>query len=378
MAIITRYFSTTAAGAEDGTTWADRAALFTTGNWSSVLTGFAFNASDSLEIRIEGGLTYTCGQGLAAGLFANPPSAANPLFMRGCDSSGNLLDPPDSGWLSSEGLFSTATLPVIATTGNIATVSLTNTTLRCLAFTASGRQGNVIGGANCEWVSVVNSTANTSSSGISASSLYISNSQVLMSGASFSDGVVCVDGRLLNVRIDGTAGVTSGNRIGVTTASSGYQAAFITVVGCVGGGMFAATGATTRFSNFYRCTLVGNGAYGIQCNGTASQTVNHNVVGCYFANNTTVNLDASGARVNALGNRLRDSTANFANFGNYPTDSNYTTDSDDATEFVNAGSGDYRIKNTAAVWGLGYGAGDEPAAGGGGGGGPLIGGRLVQ
>jgi hypothetical protein len=174
---------------------------------------------------------------------------------------------------------------------------------------------------------------------------------------------------MLNVRVDGSSGTSSGNRIGVTTASAGYQSALITVVGCVGGGMFAATGAATRFSNFYRCTLVGNGAYGIQCNGTASQTVNHNIVGCYFANNGTYGIDANGSRTNALGNRLRDNTSGpFNGFDNYPTDSNYTTDSDDATEFVNAAAGDYRIKNTATlVWGKGYGAGDEPAAGGGGG-----------
>ena len=71
MAIVTRYFSTASAGAGDGTTWANRAILFTGGAWSTVITGFAFNGSDSMVARIGPG-TYTVTVGMASGLFANP------------------------------------------------------------------------------------------------------------------------------------------------------------------------------------------------------------------------------------------------------------------------------------------------------------------
>ena len=42
MSLITRYFST-ASGAGDGTTWADRAALFAAGAWSSVINEWGVN-----------------------------------------------------------------------------------------------------------------------------------------------------------------------------------------------------------------------------------------------------------------------------------------------------------------------------------------------
>src|SRR5689334_12015839 len=97
MAITTRYFSTTGAGAADGTTWADRAALFSAGNWSTVITGFNFAGTDSMVARVGPG-NYTCSQSLASGLFANPPTIANPLILHACDSSGNLIDPPSPTW----------------------------------------------------------------------------------------------------------------------------------------------------------------------------------------------------------------------------------------------------------------------------------------
>jgi hypothetical protein len=211
-----------------------------------------------------------------------------------------------------------------------------------------------------DWVSVTNSHSNTSAAGLGATAM-VTNSQILMSGASFDYGAIGTSSNFNNVRIDGSAATTSGTRIGLTTTSTGYFANRVTVIGCAGGGMFAATGSATRQSNYSRCLAVNCATYGIQCNGAASQTVWHNINNCYIANCGTYGIDANGSRTNAFGNRLRDNASgNFNGFGNYPTDSNDTTDSDDSTEFVNAGAGDYRIKNTAAVWGKGYGPGDEP------------------
>lgn len=367
MAIVTRYFSTAAAGAGDGTTWADRAVLFTAGAWSTVITGFNFSGSDSLECRIGPG-THTVTVAMASGLFANPPSTANPIVFHGCDSSGNLLESPDPGWVSPAIPYSTTTLPEIATTTNIATSTLAAAVWRLIYFTASGRNGAMFsGGGNFDFTPVTDST-NNSAANVFTAPANITNAWILMSGASFDSGISgpATDGKFSNIRIDGTSGTSSGTRRGITTTSTGYTASGITVIGCAGGGAFAATGSATRASYLSRCTLVDNGSFGIQCNGTASQTVYHDISNCYFSGNT-YGINANGSRTIAVNNRLRDSTSgNFANFGNYPTDYNYTTDSDDATEFVDSGAGDYRIKNTATIWGKGYGAGDETSAGGGG------------
>lgn len=366
MAIVTRYFSTSGAGAADGTTWADRAALFSAGNWSTVITGFDFSGSDSLECRIEGGLTYTCSQSFASAIFTNAPTRANPVFMRGCDSSGNLIEPSDAGWVSAEPEFSIATFPTITSSSAIRFSTVAEGFWRCIKFEMTGSPANTcFSGGTYDWVTLTITSSNASNSGFGFCEL-LTNSQIKITGNAFASGVLSPT-KMDNVRIDGTAATSSGTRIGVNTASTGYNISRVTIVGCAGGGTFAATGATTRSSYYCGCTIVNSGAYGIICNSTASQTVAHTITNCYIANSGTYGIDANGSRTIAAGNRLRDNTSgNLTGFGNYPTDSNYTTDSDDATEFVDAGAGDYRIKNTAsAVWGKGYGAGDQPASGGG-------------
>ncbi len=67
--------------------------------------------------------------------------------------------------------------------------------------------------------------------------------------------------------------------------------------------------------------------------------------------------------------RLRDNTSgNFNALGNYPDSlDNLVSGGLDADEFVGVANGDYRIKYGSAIWGQGYGAGDEPAPAGGGG-----------
>jgi hypothetical protein len=368
MAIVTRYFSTTAAGAGDGTTWADRAALFSSGNWSSVITGFNFSGSDSLECRIEGGLTYTCSQAMASSLFANPPSHANLIFFHGCDSSGALLDPPDPDWVSSQPPFSTSTLPTIATTGGNQTSTLSNAFWRLISFTASGQlYSPALANGNFNWIGLSKGGNFTDNAGISSPTL-LTNSFITFTGNAFDYGI-SLPIKVNNVRINGSAATSSGNRVGLTTPTAGHIVSRFTVIGCAGGGIFAAAGSATRSSYYSQCLVVNCSTYGIRCNGTASQTVWHTITNCYVSGTASGHgIDANGARVIASNNRLRDNTSgNFTGMGNYPESYNYITDSDDATEFVNAAGGDYRIKNTAAIWGKGYGPGDEPAAGGGGG-----------
>src|SRR5688572_9346902 len=137
MAVVVKYFSTTGAGAADGTTWTDRAALFSAGNWATQITGFAFNGTDSLKCLIGPG-TYTCSQALASGLFANAPSVANPLILHACDGSGVQLAIPEPEWTSDQPVTWDTTLPVIATTTNISTINLATCLAVLLKFTASG------------------------------------------------------------------------------------------------------------------------------------------------------------------------------------------------------------------------------------------------
>jgi hypothetical protein len=370
MAIETRYFSTAAAGDGTGSSWANRAALLSSGNWSTVITGFAFNGSDSLRCLIEGAITYTPTQALENAIFTvASPTINNNLILCGCDSSGNQLSPPNPGWVSSQPPFSAATYPTIATTTNIVTVSQSFTELRCLRLTASGRNGGMAAVANIDWCALEQNTTNNSAC-VSASST--SNSYAIFGGASFAGYMPAgtTTPRLNNLRIDGTAGVTSGNRIGVNPGSAGNIIQRVTVINCAGGGILCSGGTNTgRFSDVLRCLVIGCGNYGIKANDTASQTVFHTLIG-----NVVVacdyNIDGStNGRLILGNNRLRNPvSSNYLNIANADNSSDNVTTGTNADEFVDAAGGDYRIKNTSDLWGKGFGPGDEPAAGGGGGG----------
>jgi hypothetical protein len=371
MAVVTRYFSTTSAGAADGTTWADRAELDPAGAWSTVITGFAFNGSDSLKCLVGPG-TYTVTAALASGSFTNPPTVANPLVFAACDSSGVAIAPPDPDWVSAQADFSDATLPVIATTTNIATTSLATAWWYLIKFTASGRNGAVVtAGLGLTWCQVVNSTANTSAQG--ATSLRLTNCVVKCTGASY-DAIVQISSSvqpLYNVRIEGVAG-SSGDRRGLeSTAGVVVTGTLLTVVNCGGAGVINSSSSTAASMRLFRSVIANNAGDGIIANSTASQTDNYEVSDCMITGNGVYGFNGNSDAARALirHSRFRDNTSgNITAIGNYPTDlGNYTTDSDDATEYVSVGSGDFRIKAGSAIHGQGYGVADEPSAGGGGG-----------
>lgn len=372
MAIVTRYFSTSSAGAGDGTSWADRAALFSAGNWSSVITGFAFNGSDSLECLIGPG-SYTCSQSLASGLFTNAPSIANPLIMAGCNSSGVLLAIPDPDWASCQPAFDDSTLPVIATTTNIATNNLANSYCYLLKFTASGRNGAVMTAGNAfAWCVIANSTANTSATAITTSTTRLLNCVLTCSGSSY-DTIASFNASLpvTNCRLEGVTG-SSGNRRGMTFTGNSVNMEACTIVNCGGEGVVSTSTGTGQSIRIFRSVIANNGSTGLKSNSTASQTDNYETHGCMVTGNGAWGIDGNSAAARwwLQGNRLRDNTSgNITGLGNYPTDlNNYTTDSDDSSEYVSAGAnGDFRIKNTAAIWGMGFGVADEPASAGGGG-----------
>ncbi len=365
MAIVPRFFSTTGAGAADGTTWADRAALFSAGNWSTVITGFAFNGSDSLQCFIGPG-TYTCSQALASGLFSNPPSAANPLLLCGADSSGVLLAVPNPAWLSCQPAWDASTLPVIATTTNILTANLGNCAWYLIKLTASGAtsSGVVNNASRMDWCQVINSASNTSAvaftAGVTGYGLVVK-----CTGSSYSAVIVGSAVPFVNMRIEGVAG-SSGNRRGISITTAFVSGYLLTIVNCGGEGVISTSADVAVAGRFSRCVIANNGAQGLKGASLASQTGVWDTKHCMITGNGTAGIDgnSNAARWLIANNRLRDNTTDIQGVGNYPTDvNNYTTDDSDANEYVSTGAdGDFSIKNTAsAIWGKGYGVRDQPA-----------------
>lgn len=127
------------------------------------------------------------------------------------------------------------------------------------------------------------------------------------------------------------------------------------------GGMLFSTSSTvkTLLTPISQMMITGNANYAIDYGGdgsTASQFGQNLVLlGCRYRDNP-------------------DNTTELLFTGSMPTNfSNLSTNSTDAVEYVDAANAthslrDYRIKNTAAIWGGGYGVADEPAASSSGGG----------
>jgi hypothetical protein len=367
MALVTLFFSTAAAGAGDGSSWANRAALFTAGVWSPLITDGDFSGG-SMRCLIGPG-TYACGSDLTSAMFVAgavgvAPAVSNPLYFHGCDSSGNALSPSNPDWMCVEPVDWDSVLPVIASTGNFTISAFI--LYRLMKFTASGRTGSIItSDGSMDWCVVQNSTSNAAANAVSNSSLVVTNCAFACTGAIYLSVWLPASG-FRNVRVRGNTG-SSGSRDGVatalnvngvglcsfgnggrglvytgTSASVAWRVHNAFMIDNVGDGVtLPNTGAQTGRQEFDRLVVTGNGGYGI--NGGA---------------NTHILLTNSRLRDNNGGgtglNILWDTT-------NYPANlDNYTTDSDDATEYVDGDNADlslrdYRIKSSAsAIVGRGY------------------------
>jgi hypothetical protein len=363
-AVTVRYFSTAGAGAADGTTWADRAALFSAGNWSTVISGHDFSAS-SLQCMIGPG-TYTCSQSLTTTVITTDPTAANQLFLCGCDSSGAMLAVPDPNWVSAMPAWDATTLPVIDATTNIATINLAQSWAYMLKFTSSGRNGTVIGTGTMgmSWCQVVNSTANTAAIAVTSVKAY---GCVFTCAGSSYDAVVnyAATTPFTNCRVEGVTG-SSGNRRGITAAAISNNFELVTVVNNGGEGIICTSVSTSQNIRLRRSVVANNGSTGVKANSTAAQVENYEVHGCMITGNVTgIDGNSDAGRVVVTHTRLRDNTTNISSIGNFPVDQSvYTTDSDDATEYVSTGAnGDFRIKTGATIWGMGFGVRDQAASG---------------
>jgi len=371
MSLVTRYFSTSAAGTGDGTTWDNRAALFSGGAYSSVITGFNFGGTDGMEARIGPG-TYTVTATLQASSFSvAAPTALNPLILHGCDGSGTLLAPPQPNWIACMAAWNDSALPVIATTTNIVTINQSYILCRLLKFTASGQAGALGIIDQCgllEWCSIANSSSNANAMCARHNCNAIVNCLIAMTGSTFDCGIRVGNNLVDNCRITGVTG-SSGNRAGIIFAGTSGLPPTIAgslIKGYGGPGILSGDYAADRAFFVAHCVIVGNGGDGIRFSATASQTRIHAVHGCAITGNGGYGVNDQGAaNVIVSQSRLRNNTSgNFNVKVNYPV--NYLNDvsaGSDAAEYVDAANGDYRIKAGSAIWGNRYGIADQAAGG---------------
>lgn len=366
MAVTTRYFGVTANGAGDGTTWANRAALFTGGAWSTVITAFNFTA-DSLKCVIGAG-THTITVAIAAASFSSTaPSAAFPLIFCGADSSGNLLSIPDPNWTSDLPAWDDSGLPVLNTTTNINTINNAFIVMRLIKLTSSGISGGstpVNACAVADWCSIVNSSSNSSTFGFQATGK-ISNSLVSMTGSAYRAAIMfgTQPYGVHNVKLTGVTG-SSGNRHGIewTGGTTGYSLHQVCISGFGGDGIGTSASSTGSMHQLKNSVIANNAGNGVKLPSTASQTASYLIDGCMITGNGAYGIDAqSAARVYLTKTRLRDNTSgNLNGFGSWPTDIDvYTTDSDDGTEYVAAGSNNFQVKSGATIHGSGYGVSEQ-------------------
>jgi hypothetical protein len=364
MAVVIRYFSTAAAGSGDGTTWANRAALFSSGNWSSVITGFDFSGSDSLECRIGPG-SYSCTQSLDGASFANAPSAANRLFLVGADSSGNAL--AVTAWSPDEEDLPTTGMPDISST--VMWVNLSNCHMRSIKLACSANDSAVRLVTNIERCHIT--STGTGGNFIVHRCPNVIESSVYANSNSYH-GVIGTDSNrpfmAKGCRVRGSAGTTNDRR-GITVNAFGPS---VSITECV---VFGVGGVGVRVQGNATPDLIANnvvvnaGSHGIEISRSSTSNDIHAIV----ANNVVVNSggwginQSSSVGLYATNNRLRDNTSgNITGLGNYAEFDNYTTDADDAADFVDATNGNYQIKSTAGFAGRNIGVSQQAAASGGG------------
>lgn len=367
MAIVTRYFSTAGAGLADGTSWANRAQLIASGTWSSVITGFNFSGSDSLQCNIGPG-TYTVTTAFANGLFANPPTQVNPLTFQGCDSSGVALTPPSAGWTSDQAAFSDSSFPALTASTNINMLSVPQLMVRMMKLTMTNSGSNPIGSAirSFEWCTMSYSSSNASASAVSGTARII-NCSIVMTGTSYTGAIILGNTNIAveNVRIQGNPSGSAGNGVNITASTNTIVSiSRCTIFNHAGAGINESGSAGGLQTFVERCVLANNGSDGFNLSPNAHFS---SILNCMLTGNVGYGIDAgSAAATYASKNRLRNNTSgNFNGMLNYPDFDSTTSAGTDSAEYVDATNGDFRIKNTSSLWGTNVGVSDQPAAGGG-------------
>lgn len=220
MAVVTRYFSTTSAGAGDGTTWADRAELLPSGNWSSIITGFNFAGSDSLECRIGPG-TYPFTATLTNALFANLPTRSNRLYIIGSDSSGIPIQP--DGWISPVPIYPSTNYPLFTSSSGVGLFALNYVEVAFVKAVVSSN-GSIISSPAIAYCDIENTANNTSAGCVSftRNNGHVLHTRMKCSGSAYSQLLALNSSsfvHVLNCRLEGNPSATSGGRHGLTASS---------------------------------------------------------------------------------------------------------------------------------------------------------------
>jgi hypothetical protein len=377
VAIVVRYFSTTGAGAEDGTTWADRAPFIVSGAYNTIITAFDFSGSDSLEVRLGPG-TYSSAPQLDNNDFTVAlPRPKNPCLIHGCDSSGNRIV-PDTSWNCCEGSLDTTGYPVIEIETNL--WGATNTHFRCLYIT--GTTGNVIVAPGlsasvdfCRIERTGNNNVSTSyvCGGAAGAGSHVSNCHIICTSTTFTALSASAATLFSNCRFEGNASATSGDRRGIVALSTGALTRPHNqncIINCPGSAIFNNASTTNSGMAAHGYTIVNCAtAAGAAIEGSAFPNTgtgsNYNtlaVTNCFIANCGT-GISTPNIAVFVSNTRLRNTT-NYSVPANSIIADDYTAAGNDTDEFVNAAGGDYRLKSTSSYWGKSIGAGDEPPTGG--------------
>lgn len=358
MALVVRYFSTSAAGSGDGTTWANRAELFPSGSWPTIISANDFSV-DSLECRIGPG-TYVPTQRLQGSIYSvSAPTATSVgrLFLCGAGSDGVAIVP--DGWNCAEGPLPTAGFPLFEPTGTATTLAFfTDVSMQCLCVVSNPNDAIILLVTGYFHFVKIRNTRNGAAGvqAVNGGDGYFANCDLECSGTGFAQ--IAIAAKLKNVRIVGNIAATIGNRNGVVSNSQ-HDSGPLCVINCPNSGILTtATNVNARM--FLSDVTIDNCGTGVNASSVTALNGAMRLSNAYIAN------CANGLNHNAghyyLSNvRLRNTT-NIQTAAIHPVSSFDAAGSD--SEYANKGAGDYRMKAGSAYHNEMIGAGDEPSTGG--------------
>lgn len=317
MAKIIRYFSTSAAGAGDGTTWEDRAAFISGGAYSTIFTGFDFSGSDYMECRIGTG-TYTMPSDMTAARFTvNAPTANNKIVFHGCNSEGELFE-PDLYWNCAEKDLDTTGYPNFLTTPSFYW-QLGNAIQRCMTMISSRGGDLAILGVGSLWdfckIQNIGGSTGAATIGQMSENGVITNCHLECSGSAYA-GVIYTtsSGGLYNVRVKGNPNATSGTRYGIRVAFNRFHPILfgpVCVMDNVGDGIIIPTITGTGIGSIINNATIVNCASGIVIYSDAATQYRNYVGNCFIANCST-GITITGTTPVISHNRIRTSGAELS------------------------------------------------------------------
>jgi hypothetical protein len=366
------YFGQSSAGTADGSSWANRAAFIVAGSINSLIMSRDYGTNGPLTAYVENGATYTLTSTQDLGA-ATGYDLLNYCIMHGCDSSGNPLV-PNMGWTAAEPytqIFGSEEFPKIDT--NSYWIDFDVGGARCMQFTNTlTRYGTIVIGMIFDYCVSDNQFGHVNASSFGVDNTYygrFTNSVAITRGG--GDGIAVGTqslGMIRNVRCEGIGtrmrtGIgmavydtvnMSVDRICVVNATDGLA---LTPQRNLNSGQIAN-------STFIDCTT------GVRFDGDGSAAATDarstlQVDRCLFVDcGTDIGYDADTTYTHLLvatNNRHRGYTTRLSvDWPDVFEFDEYLTAATDADEFVNAGSGDYRIGKQALTHGMGFGVADEP------------------